>query len=69
MMPKKKEGEAPSPRKAQCSRLGEYQERGAGRGSWGNKGREEGLWDFLRGEIQERGNNLKCKEKIYQKIN
>ena len=49
MMPKKKEGEASSPGKAQCSSVGEYQNREAGRGGLENRGREEGLWDFREG--------------------
>ena len=32
MMPKNKEGEAPDPGKTQCSSVGEYQDREAGRG-------------------------------------
>ena len=46
MMSKKKEGVAPGPGKAQCSSVGEYQDREVGRGWLGNRGREEGLWDF-----------------------
>ena len=49
MMPKKKEEEAPGTGKALCSRVGEYQDREAGRGWLGNSGREEDLWDFLGG--------------------
>ena len=51
MMSKKKEGEAPGPRKTQCSRVGEYQDMEVGRGGLGNRGREEGLY----GNFQERG--------------
>ena len=62
MMPKKKEGVATVPGRAQCSSVREYQDREVGRGGLGNRGREEGLWDFRGGEIQERENNhLKCK--------
>ena len=49
MMLKKKEGMAPGPGKAQCSSIGEYQKREVGRGELGNRGREEGLWDFWGG--------------------
>ena len=49
MLPKKKEGEGPGPGKAQCSSVGEYQDREAGRGGLGNSGREEGLWGFWGG--------------------
>ena len=49
MMPKKKKGMAPGPGKAQCSSAGKYQNRKVGRGGWGNKEREEGLWDLLGG--------------------
>ena len=58
-MPKKKERVAPGPEKAQCSRVGEYQDREVGRNGLGNRGREEGLWDFRGGGIHERGNHLK----------
>ena len=61
MMPKKKEGVAPGPGQAQCSSVGEYQDREVGRGGLGNRGREEGLWDFQGEGIQERENHLKCK--------
>ena len=61
MMPKKKEGEAPSPGKSQCSSVGDYQAREAERGCLENREREEGLWDFQGGEIHERINRLKCK--------
>ena len=62
MMPKKKEGVAPGPgpRKAQCSSVGEYQDREVGRGGLGNRGREKGLWDFQGGDPG-KGNHLKCK--------
>ena len=58
MMPKKKEGVAPGPGKAQGSSVGEYQDREVGRGWLGKRGREEDLWDFRGGEIQERRNHL-----------
>ena len=58
MMSKKKEGLAPGSGKAQCSNVGEYQDREVGRG---NRGKEEGLWDLQEGGIKERGNHLKCK--------
>ena len=61
MMPKNREGEAFGPGKAQCSSVGEYQDKEVGRGGLGNRGWEEGLWDFRGGGIQERGNHLKCK--------
>ena len=61
MIPKKKEGVAPGPGKAQCSSVGEYQDREVGIGRLGNRGREEDLWDFRGGGMQERGNHLKCK--------
>ena len=49
MMPKKKEEAAPGSGKAQCSSVEEYQDREAGRDGLGNRGREEGLWDFQGG--------------------
>ena len=58
-MPKKKEGEASSPGKAQCSSVGKYQDREAGRGGLQGEGR--GLMGLSGKEIQERGNCLKCK--------
>ena len=58
MMPKKKEGEAPGLRKAQCSSLGDYQDREAGRVWWGNREAGRGLGG---GEIHERGNQYICK--------
>ena len=58
MMPKKKEVVVPGPGKAQCSSVGEYQDREVGRGGLGNRGREEGLWDFWGGGIQEREKSL-----------
>ena len=61
MMPKKKEGVAPSPGKAQYSSVGDYQDREVGRGGLGNRGREEGLWNFWGGGVKERENHLKCK--------
>ena len=62
MMPKKKEGVASGPGKAQySSSVGEYPDREVGRGRLGNRVREEGLWDFRGGGIQERENHLKCK--------
>ena len=61
MMPKKKGEVAPGPGKAQCSSVVEYQDREVGRGGLGNSGREEGLWDFWGGRIQERETHLKCK--------
>ena len=39
---------APGSGRIQCSSIGEYQNRVVGRGGWGNREREEGLWDFLR---------------------
>ena len=42
-MPKKMEEEVPGSGKAQCSSVGEYQDREMGRGWLGNRGREEGL--------------------------
>ena len=60
MMPKKKEGETPGSGKAQCNSVGGYQDREVGRGGLGNRGKEEGLWDFLGVGSQERGNYLKC---------
>ena len=61
MMPKKNEGVAPGPGKAQCSSVGEYQDREMGRGGLGNRRMAEGLWDFQGVGIQKRGNHLKCK--------
>ena len=55
MMPKK-EGVALGPGKDQCSSVGEYQDREVGRGGLGDRGQEEGLWDFRGGGIQEREN-------------
>ena len=46
MMAKKKEGETPGPGKAQGSSVGKYQYREVERGGLGNRGRDEGLWDF-----------------------
>ena len=46
MMSKKKDREAPGPGKAQCSSIGGYQDGEVGGGQLGNKGREDGLWDF-----------------------
>ena len=46
---KKKEGVVPGPGKAQCSSVGKYQDREVGRCGLGNRGREEGLWDFRGG--------------------
>ena len=46
MMSKKNGGVAPGSGKTQCSSIGEYQNREVGRGGWGNREREEGLWDF-----------------------
>ena len=46
MMPKKKEGAAPGPGKAQCSSVSEYQDREVGRGGLGKRGREEGYGTF-----------------------
>ena len=43
MMPKKKVGVTPDPGKAQCSSVGEYQNREVGRVGLGNRGKEEGL--------------------------
>ena len=45
---------APGPGKAQCSSVGEYEDREVGRDGLGNWGMEEGLWDFRGGGIQER---------------
>ena len=59
MMSKKKEGVAPGSGNAQCSSVGEYQNREVGRGGWGNRWREEGLWDLQGVGHQKRGNHLK----------
>ena len=45
-MSKKKEGVAPGSGKAQCSSVGQYRNRELGMGGWGNREREEDLWDF-----------------------
>ena len=50
MMPEKKEDRGPG--KAQCSSVVEYQEREVGRGGLGNRGKEEGLWDFREWEAR-----------------
>ena len=60
-MSKKNGGVVPGSGKAQCSIVGEYQNREEGRGGLGNRGREEGLWDFRGVGSQKRGNHLKCK--------
>ena len=49
MMSKKNGGVASGSGKAQCSSIEQYQNREVGRGGWGNRGRENGLWE-LRGE-------------------
>ena len=59
MMSKKKEGVAPGSGKAQCNRVGQYQNRGVGWGGWGNRGREEGLWDLLGRGDQGKGKSFK----------
>ena len=61
MMPKKKEEASPGPGKAQCSGVGQYQDREVGRGGLENRGREENLWDFQGVGSQERENHLKYK--------
>ena len=61
MMSKKNRGVAPGYGKTQCSSIGQYQNREVGRGGWGNRGKEEGLWDFRGVGSQERGNHLKWK--------
>ena len=43
MMSKKNGGVAPGSGKAQCTSIGEYQNREVGRGGWRNTGREEEL--------------------------
>ena len=52
---------APGSGKTQGSSIGEYQNREVGRSKWGNRGGEEGLWDFWGVGSQKRGNHLKCK--------
>ena len=47
-------GETLGPVKAQCSSVGEYQDRQAGVGGLVSKGREDGIEGFQRGN-QERG--------------
>ena len=54
-------GVAPGSGKAQCSSIGDYQDREVERGGWGNTGKEEGLWDLRVVGTQKRGNHLKCK--------
>lgn len=61
MMSNNKEGVAPGSGKTQCSSVGEYHNREVQRDGWGNRGREERLWDFGGLGIQERENDLKYK--------
>ena len=56
MMSTKKEGVASGSRKAQCSSVGEYQNREVGRGGWGTGGGKRaygtlGEWGARKGEI------------------
>ena len=60
MMSKKNGGVAPGSGRIQCSSIGEYQNRVVGRDGWGNRRREEGLWDFQGVGRHKRGNDLKC---------
>ena len=55
-MPKKKEGEAPGPRKPQCNSVGEYQNRDAsGNGLIGEQGEGRGLMRLWGEGMLERG--------------
>ena len=49
MIPKKKEGVAPSPGKAQCSSFGDYQDREVGRCGLGNRGGKRAYGTFMEG--------------------
>ena len=48
-MPKKKEGVAPVSGKAQCSSVGEYQDKEVGRGGWGTGGGKRAYGTFRKG--------------------
>ena len=62
MMSKKKEGVAPGSRKAQCSSIGQYQNRGVGKGRWGNR-EGRGLMGLLRSRESEKANSFEMKIK------
>ena len=49
MMSKKKQGVAPGPGKAQCSSVGDYQDREVGRVDWGTGGGKRAYGTFGEG--------------------